>query len=154
MRLSRHGLDGEEREQLQKFAELLLDIGVGTIPSIEAHGDQEGETINVPNDLLSLPSEDPINAIVSAVYPDFENNYQSRDQVALYSPEFLNSLKFPGIANHVLSLKVNFVIMLLRNISPSEGLCNGSRLLIMQLCPNVIEAKIVAGTNINIEFSY
>ena len=35
--------------------------------------------------------------------------------------------------------------MLLRNLDVSEGLCNGSRLIVTELCSNIIKAKIVTG---------
>ena len=38
--------------------------------------------------------------------------------------------------------------MLLRNINQSEGLCNGTRLVITQLAKTVIEAKIITGSNV------
>ncbi|GFV93150.1 ATP-dependent DNA helicase [Trichonephila clavipes] len=46
---------------------------------------------------------------------------------------------------HVLNLKVGAVIMLLRNFNPSTGLCNGTRLIIRKLMPNVIDAEILTG---------
>ncbi|KAK1393282.1 ATP-dependent DNA helicase [Heracleum sosnowskyi] len=49
-------------------------------------------------------------------------NYESQESI--YPIEFLNSLKFGGIPNHVLELKVGAPIVLLRNISPARGLCN------------------------------
>ncbi|XP_020254383.1 uncharacterized protein LOC109831471 [Asparagus officinalis] len=42
----------------------------------------------------------------------------------LYPTEFLNSQKFPGMPNHEIKLKVGTPIMLLRNLSPADGLCN------------------------------
>ncbi|ONI30172.1 hypothetical protein PRUPE_1G234700, partial [Prunus persica] len=46
------------------------------------------------------------------------------------------------------TLKIGMPIMLLRNLNQSSGLCNGTRLVITQLCDKVIEAKILAGSNI------
>ena len=37
--------------------------------------------------------------------------------------------------------------MLLRNINPSMGLCNGTRLIILQLGIKVIEAVIITGSH-------
>jgi len=38
--------------------------------------------------------------------------------------------------------------MLLRNIYQSEGLCNGTRLIITRMAEHVLEAKIISGKNI------
>lgn len=35
--------------------------------------------------------------------------------------------------------------MLLRNIDVSEGLCNGTRLIVVDLCNHIIKAKIITG---------
>lgn len=35
--------------------------------------------------------------------------------------------------------------MLLRNLDVSEGLCNGTRLIVTELCNNIIRAKIITG---------
>ena len=70
------------------------------------------------------------------------------DQDILYPVEFLNPLRFPGLPNHKLTLKVGLPIMLLRNLNHNEELCNGTRLIITKLATWVIEAEIIAVTNI------
>jgi len=57
-------------------------------------------------------------------------------------------LKFPGIPNHKLRLKVGIPIMLLRNLNQSAGLCNGTRLLVTQLSKWFLEGKIISGTHV------
>ncbi|WVZ97143.1 hypothetical protein U9M48_042698 [Paspalum notatum var. saurae] len=47
-----------------------------------------------------------------------------------YPPEFLNSLTPNGLPPHVLRLKINCPIILLRNIDPANELCNGTRLIV------------------------
>ncbi|EOA37635.1 hypothetical protein CARUB_v10012091mg, partial [Capsella rubella] len=39
-------------------------------------------------------------------------------------------------------------IMLLRNINPKEGMCNGTRMIVTNLGERVIEAEIVTGTHV------
>ncbi len=67
---------------------------------------------------------------------------------SLYPVEFLDTLRFSGIANHELELKVGVPILLLRNFNQSIGLCNGTRLIIKRLGQRVIEAKIITGNNV------
>ncbi|GJT04993.1 ATP-dependent DNA helicase PIF1-like protein [Tanacetum coccineum] len=55
------------------------------------------------------------------------------DQYNLYPVEFLNSLNFPGMPPHALCLKKELPIMLIRNVDPSKGLCNGTRLIVTEL---------------------
>ncbi|KAL4596305.1 hypothetical protein ACB092_12G154600 [Castanea dentata] len=66
----------------------------------------------------------------------------------LYTVEFFNTLRFLGLPNHKLTLKIGLPIMLLRNLNQNEGLCNGTRLIITRLATWVIEAEIITGTNI------
>ncbi|XP_065631609.1 uncharacterized protein LOC112014932 [Quercus suber] len=67
------------------------------------------------------------------------------NQDLLYTVEFLNTLRFPGLPNHKLTLKIGLPVMLLRNLNQNEGLCNGTRLIITRLATWVIEAEIITG---------
>ncbi|GLT45046.1 hypothetical protein SLA2020_189100 [Shorea laevis] len=70
------------------------------------------------------------------------------DQYMMYPTEFLNTLTFPGMPNHCLKLKKGMPTMLLRNVNPSSGLCNGTRIKITQLGEWVIEGNIMTGNKI------
>ncbi|GKB37272.1 ATP-dependent DNA helicase PIF1-like protein [Tanacetum coccineum] len=72
------------------------------------------------------------------------------DQQHLYLIKFLYTLNFPGIPPplYALSLKKELPIMLLRNVNPSQGLCNGTRLIITTLGEFVLKAEILTGTNV------
>ena len=60
-----------------------------------------------------------------------------------YPNEYLNSLNPPGLPPFKLEIKVGCRIMLLRNIAPKDGLCNGTRLMVVRCATRVIEAKIL-----------
>ena len=92
----------------------------------------------LPGDFVIYPSADSVDLS--------ENSNTLQSQV--YSPEFLRSLKIPGLPPGELKLKVGTPIILLRNLAPSQGLCNGTRLICHTLQSKVIEAEIITGSHI------
>jgi ATP-dependent DNA helicase PIF1 len=62
------------------------------------------------------------------VYHSFDSTVD--DPHNYYSSEFLNSLTPNGLPPHVLKLKLGCPVILLRNIDPTNGLCNGTRLVV------------------------
>ncbi|XP_062103142.1 uncharacterized protein LOC133814163 [Humulus lupulus] len=73
---------------------------------------------------------------------------KTNDEDLLYPAEFLHGLKFNGIPNHEMRLKEGAPVMLLRNLNQTEGLCNGTRLIIRHLGKWSIRGDIISGTNI------
>lgn len=63
----------------------------------------------------------------------------------LYPPEFLNTQTPSGMPPFALELKVGQPVMLLRNLKPQQGLCNGTRLICRQLLSFIIIAEIAVG---------
>ncbi|CAN6844519.1 unnamed protein product [Brassica oleracea] len=63
-------------------------------------------------------------------------------------PDFLNTIKVSGLPNHSLRLKVGCPVMVLRNIDPSAGLMNGTRLQITELMDFMVRAKIITGEKV------
>jgi len=53
-------------------------------------------------------------------------------------PEILHGMNFLGFPNHAIQLKVSAPIVLLRNLDPSIGLCNGTRLIIERLGSRIV----------------
>jgi len=62
------------------------------------------------------------------VYHSFD--YTVDDPHNYYPPEFLNTLTPNGLPPHILKLKIGWPVILLRNIDPPNGLCNGTRLVV------------------------
>ena len=73
---------------------------------------------------------------------------QPADFEMLYPPEVLNSIVLNNYPQHLLTLKIDTPVVLLRNIDQAQGLCNGTRLLIKRLGDHVLEAEIMTGTKI------
>lgn len=64
--------------------------------------------------------------------------------------EFLNGIKVSGTPNHIIELKVGVrvPIMLMRNINPSSGLCNGTRLVVAKMTKNIFGVEILTCTHL------
>ncbi|UYV61151.1 hypothetical protein LAZ67_1003601 [Cordylochernes scorpioides] len=76
-------------------------------------------------------------------------NFGGAEDNESYPPEFLNSLNPSVMPLHKLKLKVGAIIMLLRNLNTKRGLCNGTRLVVTKLLPNLITAKVRTGTAVD-----
>ncbi|XP_021314345.1 uncharacterized protein LOC8075683 isoform X2 [Sorghum bicolor] len=97
-----------------------------------------------------------VNEYIVSLLPGNTREYLSSDSISksssghesyelLYPVEFLNSLNGNNFPQHVLDLKKGAPIMLLRNLNQTDGLCNGSRLIITHLGDRVIQAKLMTG---------
>ncbi|CAN1185183.1 ATP-dependent DNA helicase PIF1 [Linum perenne] len=105
----------------------------------------------------------PKNAVVSEInnllldqIPGSSKKYFSADSLSTtnsntatlqeeYPLEFLNSLSFNGVPEHILDLKPYVTVMLLRNINPTACMCNGTRILLTHLGDYVLQGLIVGG---------
>ncbi|XP_042003866.1 uncharacterized protein LOC121752843 [Salvia splendens] len=76
------------------------------------------------------------------------SNLTSNGLAEIHSVEFFNKLKCSGTSNHELLLKVGTPVMLLRNIDHSNGLYNGTRLVITHLGDYVLEGQVLGGHNV------
>ncbi|XP_026425235.1 uncharacterized protein LOC113321555 isoform X2 [Papaver somniferum] len=93
---------------------------------------------------------DKLNGNIINMFPGDEVTYHSFDSVQddtrnLYQQEFLNSMSPGGLPPHILVLKLGSPIMLLRNIDPKNGPCNGTRLICKGFYRHLIDAEIVTG---------
>ena len=68
------------------------------------------------------------------------------DDVLRFNTEYLNSLTPNGFPSHILNLKPGMVLMLLRNLNPREGLCNGTKLLFEKVLDNKVLQCSVMGS--------
>ncbi len=92
-----------------------------------------------------------INAMVLSYFPGAQVNFLSADsaedmEVAnTYPSEFLNTLEVSGMPSHKLLLKIGAPVILLHNLDPLAGLCNGMRLIVRHFTMRVVEVEIIIG---------
>uniref|UniRef100_K3YCB4 ATP-dependent DNA helicase n=2 Tax=Setaria italica TaxID=4555 RepID=K3YCB4_SETIT len=93
---------------------------------------------------------DNINIKMIGMFQGGEMVYHSFDSAIddphnYYPSEFLNTLTPNRLPPHLLKLKIGCPVILLRNINPANGLCNGTRLVVRGFQKNSIDAEIVLG---------
>ncbi|KAJ9561616.1 hypothetical protein OSB04_006776, partial [Centaurea solstitialis] len=156
--------DGVEEATEESFIRIPDDIAIAytdkdkskndlidaIFPSLEINGADTDYIIS--RAILSTKNEnvDEINDQLIDRFCGDEKVYFSFDEAEddrnnFYPMEFLNALTVSGLPPHYLRLKIGCPIILLRNIDPSNGLCNGTRLICRRFQQNVIEAEIAVG---------
>ena len=59
--------------------------------------------------------------------------------------EYLQSIELASLPPSILKLKIGVPLILLRNISPKEGLCNGTRVRLLSIGQNCLKVAILGG---------
>ncbi|XP_074305344.1 uncharacterized protein LOC141640439 [Silene latifolia] len=104
---------------------------------------------------ILTPLNDDVDAINDALIDQFPGQsvtYTSHDSMlddtcASICFEFINKLNPGGMSSHKLILQENCPVILIRNLQPSFGLCNGTRLICKRFLPNTVEFVIMTGQN-------
>lgn len=145
---------------LRSSGESLQTIVSSTYPLYDNTG--SADTSYLQNRAILAPTldiVDSINQYMISLNTSDGRSYLSSDSTSksdsnssileeVHTPEFLNGLRCSGTPNHELFLKVGTPVMLLRNIDPSNGLCNGTRLVITKLGNHVLEGRLLNGHNV------
>ena len=121
-------------ENGDKSAEYFLDRTILACRNDEVDDINEAVLAKFPGNACTLLSADSVQTQDGAV-----NDYQP------YPVEFLNSLTASGLPLAKLTLKPGCPIMLLRNLDPSRGLCNGTRMILNQIRPRVLDCTVISG---------
>ena len=97
---------------------------------------------------------DDLNAQILAMFPGEERVYHAVDQILTegiadniepYPQEFLASIRASGLPLANLALKTGCPLILLQNLDPSAGLCNGTWLILVAMKPHVLQCCILSG---------
>ena len=95
---------------------------------------------------------DNINDLMETWIPGLPINLSSADTLENYQDgmrfnvEYLNTLCPNGFPRHLITLKPGMPLMLLRNISPKDGLCNGTKLYFLRILNNKLLLCKIAAT--------
>ena len=91
-----------------------------------------------------------LNDIVIDLIPGNGSFLRSADELChtedllRFSTEYLNSLSPTGFPPHCLRLKAGIPVMLLRNLNPRLGLCNGTKMIFERCIDNkLLQCKII-----------
>ena len=94
---------------------------------------------------------DEINSLVYSHFPGEGCVYSSADSVEAnedhthYPVEYLNSINMGGFPLSQLEVKRGVPLMLLCNMDPGLGLCNGTRLWLINMTNRVLHLRIITG---------
>ena len=69
------------------------------------------------------------------------------NKAGLFPVEYLNSITASGLPLHMLAVKIGSPLLLLRNINPKQGLCNGTRLVVKQVLNRLLKVEIINGSH-------
>ncbi|KAJ3520762.1 hypothetical protein NMY22_g12605 [Coprinellus aureogranulatus] len=97
------------------------------------------------NDILQMLPGD-MREYLSADQVQYEHGVDDPYREAV-PVEMLRSISGSGIPPGELRLKVGCPVILLRNLDPALGLCNGTRLVVVRMTDRVVEGRILGGAH-------
>ncbi|CAN1786115.1 ATP-dependent DNA helicase pif1 [Linum perenne] len=141
------------------FAEWVLAVGDGSLPPQIGDKFSDPDSIMIPQKFIVNPGSDAISSIVQAVYTQFGNSYKSLEYIKARAIVTPTNKVVSKLNDHIMSLvpgeqrtyfsaitlKEYIPIMILRNLNPSLGLCNGTRVLITKLGHHVLQGIVIGG---------
>ncbi|KAK9706454.1 hypothetical protein RND81_07G125800 [Saponaria officinalis] len=134
------------------------EIGTDLIAAVADTAYPESDITNIGTSMFNNRSiltpmnedVDDINTFMINKFPGTPVMYRGFDSMLtenynIYPSEFINKLCPGGMSPYELIQKKNCPVILLRNLLPFAGLCNGTKLICVQFTPNVIECIITNG---------
>ena len=118
--------------------------------NFNTNGWMEGRAILAPTN----KQVDQLNDLITDKFPGNPVVLSSSDEVInqndfqRYNTEYLNTLLPAGLPTHRLFIKSGMPLMLMRNLNPKMGLCNGTRLIFKRIHKShLLECIIAEGEN-------
>ena len=132
-----------EENCMKKFcAKIFPDL----MTNLKINGWLEGRAILAPTN----KEVDALNDIIQEWITDrgimlpSADTLENPNDVFRFNTEYLNTLTPSGFPKHLLHLKPGMPLMILRNINPRQGLCNGTRVIFDKCINNkLLQCRIV-----------
>lgn len=95
-----------------------------------------------------------VNHLIEDIFPGEEKVFPSYDHIqteegvdanTVYPVEFLNTINASGLPPSQLRLKKGVPLMILRNLDQKNGLCNGTRAILIHIGSRVLRVRILSG---------
>ena len=124
--------------------------GSDTLPTQEFFCDrailaaQNGDVNRINHDVLKMLGGEEI-VLFSADKLVTESGADA--MMARYPVEVLRTLDAPGLPPGELHIKIGCPLILLVNLAPSHGLCNGTRMVLRRITHWILEVAIVGGSH-------
>ena len=126
------------RNELKSMRKFCQEIFPNIENNINLPGWLEGRTILAPTN----KEVDTLND--SGIKLQSADTLENPEDAFRFNSEYLHTLRPNGFPQHILNLKSGMPIMLLRNINPRQGLCNGTRLIFDRSIENkLLQCRIV-----------
>jgi len=129
-------------------------LSIGSIQGLVTQGLKMTSTFWIA--LFSVLEMIQVHDINEAIFQQFNPNAEvhmlrSMDSVSeedgmhhAYLAEFLQQLNAGELPPALLCLKVGSPVILLRNLDPGEGLCNGTRMVVLNMRRKVLQYRIIS----------
>ncbi|XP_074360528.1 uncharacterized protein LOC141700732 [Apium graveolens] len=156
MRL-KQGESDSESEELKKFAKWVLDIGNGQFCDVQTENTVDNmirstypnfahkgkSTQYLSERAILTPTNQTVghlNSVIVDKLPGESVSYFSVD-----AAEEFGGTDESGMPLHDLKLKVGPVVMLMRNLNQTLGLCNGTRMIVTKYLRFCVECEVICG---------
>ena len=114
------------------------------------------DNLNFEHQAILAPKNEDANEINNLILEEFykeketftslsKDSMEEKDNQFELPEEFLNTLEPPGLPPHRLELKEECIVMLLRNMYPKRGFCNGTRCKVINIAQNYLTIEIISG---------